>query len=77
MSEDEKIIALYKFTRWVLDNTQDGDLCGGDVGDKAAELGLLENVIATKENEKEWANIDCVELGDTFYRYPKWLRQKP
>ena len=63
-AENEGLIPLAKLGKWVLDMRAEhdcADLDGGDIQDKAVELGLLEGV---KVTESCGENCNCAEYGD-------------
>lgn len=58
--------AMAKFVDWALsEGSWDGcDLNGGDVQDKAEQLGLL---VRTKYDPEVHGNSDCAEPGDDWF----------
>jgi hypothetical protein len=45
---------------------------GGDIQDMAEKLGLIVPAIATAEDAE---HMDCVDAGDTIYRFADWLNE--
>ena len=62
---------LQWFARQVIDAMWNsfGDVDGGDIQDWAAQAGLLVEDTVTKENHDTIIEGECLDVGDTFYRF--------
>lgn len=70
---------LQQFIRWLIrEGPWEGGMPdGGEVQDKAVEMGLLEKRIANEMNADEWRDIEGVEeIGDTYYVFSKLLKEQ-
>ncbi len=62
---------LVEFAKWAIsEGPWEGcSLDGGEIQDKAVELGLLDSNIADAENKDVWESIDDIEEGDVYYTF--------
>ena len=63
MTTAERDVKLIALGEWVLEQDRESDICGGDVQDKAIELGLLHYVTVT---EPCGELCHCAEYYDEF-----------
>lgn len=63
MTNDERNVKLIALGEWVLEQNRENDICGGDVQDKAIELGLL-HFVTVRERCGELCH--CAEYYDEF-----------
>lgn len=78
LGQHAAVSQMQAFIRWLIREGpwQGGMPDGGQVQDKAVEMGLLEKRIANEMNGDEWRQIEGVEeICDEYYVFSKLLKE--